>query len=458
MKPFYFLLIYLSSFNLFSQSLNIDLLDNWKDESIENDYMFGGAFNEVWGFVQDNQEYAVIGSTAGSHFFKITNEDSLELIHFVEGRSNGPGIIHRDYHDFSGYLYEVCQEGPQLRIYDLQYLPDSLPIVYDTSNVIQVSHNIFIDSLNKKLYSCINNNGTSGSSLSIFSLSTPLEPTLLQEWHSFGEVHDLYVKNDTAFLNNANSGLTIVNFFANNSSGIDPIADIPFYNDQGYNHSGWVSDDGKTYIFCDETPGMRFKVCDITDIENIEIIAYDKPNTFETTISHNVIIKDNFAYFSYYFDGLQVYDISNPYNPIRVAYYDTFLGNDDTDSTIFFGGAWGVYPLLPSGRILVSDRQNGLFLLENTLITNTNNSTIKDNTKIHLTYPNPITDILNIEFTTPILSKYQLQIYDSKGNLIESIYSKEQILILNVQSYAKGNYSYRININNTITNGQFIKI
>ena len=39
--------------------------------------------------------------------------------------------------------------------------------------------------------------------------------------------------------------------------------------------------------------------------------------------------------------------------------FDTYLP-EDRDS---YRGAWGVYPLLPSGNILVSDMQSGLFVL-----------------------------------------------------------------------------------------------
>ena len=62
---------------------------------------------------------------------------------------------------------------------------------------------------------------------------------------------------------------------------------------------------------------------------------------------------------SHYFDGLQIFDWSNPQDVKRVAWHDTSLGDDACCL-----GAWGVYPLLPSRRILVSDRQRGLFLFD----------------------------------------------------------------------------------------------
>ena len=43
----------------------------------------------------------------------------------------------------------------------------------------------------------------------------------------------------------------------------------------------------------------------------------------------------------------------------EVAFFDTFPQSDD----IAFAGAWSVYPYLPSGTVIVSDIDNGLFVL-----------------------------------------------------------------------------------------------
>ena len=83
----------------------------------------------------------------------------------------------------------------------------------------------------------------------------------------------------------------------------------------------------------------------------------------------NLIIKDNYVYVSHYHDGLWIWDISDPSNPIVVGNYDTYPASVATGN---YKGAWGVYPLLPSGNILVSDMQSGLFVFA-PLIEETNN-------------------------------------------------------------------------------------
>jgi hypothetical protein len=68
----------------------------------------------------------------------------------------------------------------------------------------------------------------------------------------------------------------------------------------------------------------------------------------------------NYAHISYYEDGYVVLDISDPTNPVQVAQYDT----DPTPSTGNYKGAWGCYPYLPSGHVLISDMQTGLYVLQ----------------------------------------------------------------------------------------------
>jgi hypothetical protein len=64
---------------------------------------------------------------------------------------------------------------------------------------------------------------------------------------------------------------------------------------------------------------------------------------------------------SHYHDGIVIFDISDPNNVQRVAHYDTYTGNTNYSG---YQGAWGVYPFLPSGRIIGTDVLNGLFVLQ----------------------------------------------------------------------------------------------
>ena len=67
---------------------------------------------------------------------------------------------------------------------------------------------------------------------------------------------------------------------------------------------------------------------------------------------------DSFVFVAYYTEGLRIFDARYPI-PTEIAYFDSY----SEESTFKQNGNWGLYTLLPSKRILISDRQNGLFLL-----------------------------------------------------------------------------------------------
>jgi hypothetical protein len=80
-----------------------------------------------------------------------------------------------------------------------------------------------------------------------------------------------------------------------------------------------------------------------------------------TTTDHNGYVRGTNYYVSHYRRGIVVYDATNPNALVEIANFDNYLvpsaNSAGTD------GAWGVYPFLPSGTLLVSDIENGLFVL-----------------------------------------------------------------------------------------------
>tara|TARA_B100000900_G_scaffold295576_1_gene254217 strand:- start:1699 stop:3723 length:2025 start_codon:yes stop_codon:yes gene_type:complete len=322
---------------------NVNLLFNWADTSLPTNSL-GGSYTDVYGVAINGGEYAVIGSTMGTHIIDVTNPTQSYEAAFVPGAQQY-NVTHRDFFHMDNYLYGVCDQGAStLQIIDISNLPSSVNVVYDSDSLIKTSHNIFIDTLNKKLYS------TNGD---VLDVSNPINPSFL--FNLGFTYHDLYVENDTGYFNCYSNGLQIYEMTNNTPQYISSLLSYP---QQGTNHSGWKKDD--VYILADENHGLSLKVIDLTDLNNLQVIALFNSGVGPNSIAHNVIIKDNFAYISYYHDGLQIFDISDPYNPIKAGYYDTYLLNNHNG----FAGNWGVDPLLPSGIILASDIQSGLFVLD----------------------------------------------------------------------------------------------
>lgn len=413
-----------------NDSWNVKEIGHWSD-SLQQLWYQGSAYNEVWGFVLDEQEYAVIGSADATNIVKINDDNSMERIQYIQGRELS--AIHRDYHDYKGYLYEVCDEGKStLRIYDLSYLPDSVHMIYDDSTLISRCHNIFIDETSGLLYACGVTYGTFDSPLRILSLADPEDPQLVYDYTFVDYVHDIYVRNDSAYINAAFEGLRVADF----SNPTMPIAlgSLEFYPDKGYNHSGWLSEDGKTYVMCDETEAMRFKVLDVSDLSDIQVTGLAIPPTHSRTLPHNVMLKDGLAYFSYYNDGLQIYDVRQPGDINRIGYYDTY-----PDDTISYHGAWGIYSLLPSERLLISDRKYGLYLFNYEAPPEIINTSSEYNL-----YPNVVTEGYTYFYKDHTgVANYNLEIYDAKGALIDIVHGDSDYLKIETTDYKAGIYLFK---------------
>lgn len=322
---------------------NVNLLFNWADTSLPINSL-GGSYTDVYGVAINGGEYAVIGSTMGTHIIDVTNPTQSYEAAFIPGAQQY-SVTHRDYFSMGNYLYAVCDQGSStLQIIDLSNLPNSVTVVYDEDSLISTSHNMFIDTLNKKLYS------TNGD---VLDISNPTIPTYL--FNMGFSCHDLYVENDTGYFNCTSNGLQIYEMTTNSPQYLGSLTSYP---QQGTNHSGWKKDN--TYVLADENHGLSLKVIDVSDLNNLQVIALFNSGVDPNSIPHNLIIRDNFVYVSYYHDGLQIFDISDPNNPVKAGYYDTYLPNHHNG----YAGNWGVDPLLPSGNILVSDVQSGLFVLE----------------------------------------------------------------------------------------------
>ncbi len=442
---------------LFSQiGHNVEMLYRWDDTTITHN-LYGDKYSDVWGFVQNGREYAVMGSTHGTHVFDVTDPTNTYLVDFELGGDNGRGIVHRDYKVYKNYLYAVCDEGSStLQIFDLKFLPDSLFKVYDDHALFPRAHNIFIDTSSAILYACAYT--SSGKALSIFSVEKPWSPQpMISYFNTNGieHVHDLYVRHDTAYLNCGKAGLLIVDF-------TDPrvpkaLGSLTTYPDQGYNHNGWLDDTGNTYIFSDETPGAEVKICDVSDIDSIRILSTIPAGPSDTPIAHNVFIKDDFLYMASYHDGLQIFDISNPQKPIKTGSYDTYNQTDP----MAYRGAWGVYPFLPSGIILVSDMNTGLYVFD--VQKAIGNPEVNIETQDFLVYPNPVTSTVHISFMLKRRQQVSIELFDIQGKkvaILKEGYANagEQSYGFDVESLPSNVYFVTLKTDNQIVTKKLVKL
>ncbi|MBC8265704.1 MAG: choice-of-anchor B family protein [Flavobacteriales bacterium] len=398
---------------------NTNLLFHWEDTTLVGSSAFNNTYNEIWGVEINGAEIAIIGSTAGTHFFDVSNPATATEVAFVAGAYFGSGVIHRDYHDFDNYLYVVCDEGntSTLQIMDISNLPNSVSIVYDSNILFTKSHNIFIDTATAKLYVCAvkhTNPNNFNSAMEVYSLANPVSPTLLHTYNDVGHVHDAYVRNDTAYLNCGNEGLRIIDFsMIGTPSPVQPnlLASLTSYPDAGYNHSGWLNDDGTVYVMLDENHGYDIKLLDVSDFNNISVLSTFNSGVDSQSMAHNAIIKEGLLFVSYYHDGLRVFNIVDPTSPFEVLHYDTYLPNSHAS----YKGAWGVYPFWDAqshafSSILVSDMQTGLYVFSGSFPLAINN--LEPVTS--LVFPNPAEN----QFTIGNKKTTSIVLYDVFGKKV----------------------------------------
>ena len=373
----------------------------------------------------------------------MVTEKKLLRVDRKPGAFQGYTVIHRDMKTYHNYLFAVGDEGSAtLQIFDLSYLPDSISKVYDSNAIFGNCHNIFIDTLNAKLYAC----GANSLGMKVLDISNPLVPVLIYDFNDVAYVHDCHVVNDTAFLNCGFDGLRVYDF-----SGPTPIllGLLDYYPDQGYNHSGWLSKDKKKYVFTDETQGTRVKLCNINDLSQIQVNETFACKDYQDYVPHNAIILNQLVFVAYYNQGLRIFDLAR--SPVEeIAYYDTFYQK----TAYKLNGAWGIYVYERTNQIIISDRQNGIFLFKFPIdiLESGNTGMITSNT--------PFVDENSVLIPRDDLDMDQLyfSIVDLRGAVV---YKQENYLNwLNIPlTLSSGAYYYGIYdaSGNKIESGKFVK-
>jgi choice-of-anchor B domain-containing protein len=402
------------------ESMNVTLLSNLDIDTIPN-HSFG-TFNDLWGYVDsDGREYAIMGSAAYIHFIDVTDPTNPVQIAAVPG---GTTTVWRDFKTRGDRVYAVSDNsGEGLIIFDVSDLPNSVSITYQNSEFFGEAHNIFIDEENGRLYAVGSDVQPSG--VIVLDIATdPDQPILLNSVNLFagllgGYIHDLYVRDNIAYCSHGNTDAFIIWDF---TDATDPQY-IAAFESQGYNHSNWVSEDGNTVVFAEEVPtGLPMGILDISDKENdnLNFYGYFKfpllAPLHQNATPHNPYIMGDYVYTSYYEDGIQIWDISDPANPTVAGYYDTYPDNTSYNG---YRGCWGVYPFLPSGNIIGSDMKYGLFVLKADLSATTSTESLAAVDRFDV-FPNPIYNEVNIDLAVEGSQEVTIELYTLTGKLLQS--------------------------------------
>jgi len=396
-------------------SLNMRAVYRWNDTSLPSSFQHNNRYNEVWGHAAGGREYAILGSTMGTHILDVTDPATAGPVAFVPGAARGRSIIHRDFKVHAGHLYAVCDEGQSsLQVIDLRYLPDSVRLVYDSDALLRRAHNIQVDTVNARMYTC-----GGSSQFSVYSLDDPANPLLLMDCEAelswwggaIGYVHDCFVRDNVVWLNHQD-GMHVVDFTDIASPRI--LGSLTAYPESGYNHSGWLNGDGTVYAMADETHGARLKLVDARDLSNLDVLSLVGSGRHPSSIVHNPFFDGDLLHAAWYHDGYWLWNTADPVDPVLLGWYGTSTA---TNTGTNYRGAWGVYPWLPSGRVLVGDMQNGLFVID---ISQALGITGRAPVPEFRVWPTLTDGLVNLAATSSGTQRWRLDVLSATGALLRS--------------------------------------
>ncbi len=324
---------------------------------------YNQSLNDIWGWADtaNNKEYALVGLQSQVSVVDVTNPANPQEVFSRSGASS----IWRDLKSFQHYAYIVHDvyngTSDGIMIIDLSTLGNAFPTVYNFKPTINYqgtqvdfkrAHNIYIDE--QGILYCFGSNVGKGGALMFDLTQDPANPTYLGIDDAY-YYHDGVARGDTLWGAAINKGFfTVVDISNKSNPTVMASQSTPF----NFTHNIWFSDDNQRVFTTDERTSAYIASYDVSNLGNITKLDQLRTSFGNNIIPHNTHFLNDFLVTSYYTAGLQIADVSRPGTMVEVGTYDTSPRDGDG-----FDGAWGAYPYLPSGNILVSDRGEGLYVL-----------------------------------------------------------------------------------------------
>ena len=339
------------------------------------DSMGGTAGNDIWGWsdAETGKEYALMGMTNGTAVVDVSNPQSPIFLGRLPTETRNSAW--RDIKIYRDHAYIVADNAGAhgMQIFDLRRLRGvagsetfSTDALYDG---FRHAHNLAIDEAAGFAYAV--GTDTCGSGLHIMDIRTPNNP-LFAGCHDTVRTHDTQCvvyrgpdaeHRDRQICFSSNGNHFEVVDVTDKSAPLTLSSST--YPQRAYVHQGWLTEDHRYFLLGDELDESNFglstrtHVFDVSDLNAPKhLFAHDLGTR---AIDHNLFVRGNRVYEANYTSGLRVLELGDLANRDieEIAFFDTYPSNDNTA----FQGAWSVYPYLPSGTLIVSDINSGLFIL-----------------------------------------------------------------------------------------------
>lgn len=348
------------------------------------------AAADVWGFVDLNteREYALLGVWNGLAVVDVTDPTAPFEVGTVPGSPSTWRDVKvsqtyaSDEHRWRTYAYVSTEVGGRIAVVDLTELPNRVRLGRrsDTS-----AHNVYVSNVDYTTGVPLDEGRTppllqvlgSADNLGAFRSFDIGDPLNLVEvaTSAGGYSHDassMLVTDDRVSACKADTDAcevlldfneTEIKLWDFSDQGAPALLSSTTYANVGYVHSGWWTEDG-CYLFVhdefdENEAGLNttVRIFDLVDLKAPQLVKTWTGST--AAVDHNGYVRGSRYFMSNYTRGLTILDIADPTNPVEVGHFDTHPSSDNGA----LSGAWGVYPFLPSGNLLVSDFSGGLFVL-----------------------------------------------------------------------------------------------
>lgn len=339
--------------------LNIDFVGQLDYQALRNSNL-----SNLWGYTDElGNEYALMGvcgtnaqNPGGLAVVSLADPANPQEIFFFPG----PPSIWREIKVWGDYAYVTTEAADgELTIVDLSPLPQStdLPATVWDAPGWTTSHSLFIDE-NGRLYIHGANRGNGG--VIMYDLTQdPMNPVEVGEFDNW-YCHDSFARGDTLYAAHIYEGFFSIVNVANPAA---PVLLGTKVTPNEFTHNTWLDASGQYLFTTDERTNSYVGAYDVSDPTDITEVDRLRSDNGSGAIPHNTYWLNGYAVTSYYTYGVSIYDVSNPHNMVEVGHYDTTPLSGDG-----FNGAWGVYPYFPSGNLIISDMERGLFVLAPTYV------------------------------------------------------------------------------------------
>lgn len=320
---------------------------------------YGGTYGDIWG----EGDYAYVGQFGGSSVLILDVSDPTTPVLAAEYSIPPPNqtASAQDLKVGDGLLFIALEgnSGPDdVEIVDVRDPTNPTPVAIVNIAALGNPHNIFYD--RGFLYMVDDDRVGIVDLTDLDPDDPPTEPITELLWlvgHVGDEfVHDVTVRprpsGETWMYACAwGSGLWV--YDVTNVADETPVFLTSVDGDS--THSVWPTDDGRFVVTGEERPGggiTVFEVIETGDTVSLEYrdsVAVPPGDAFSV---HNQFCVGNRVYNAWYGAGMRAYDI-DPANGLL-----TLASSLDTE-----GAFWGIYPLLGTDRLLLSDMSNGLVVI-----------------------------------------------------------------------------------------------